>query len=43
MSGELFVIAKLKTRSSLVSVFCCSGKLVRLRDALASGIEHNTC
>ena len=27
MSGELFVTAKLKAKSSAVSVFCCSGKL----------------
>jgi hypothetical protein len=37
MSGELLVMAKLKARSSAVSVFCCSGKLCRLREVPHQG------
>jgi hypothetical protein len=40
MSGELLLITKLKARSSAVSVFCCSGKLLKqmaLRSAVAKG------
>lgn len=40
MSGELLEIAKLKDKSSAVSVFCCSGKLLKhmaLRSAVVKG------
>lgn len=41
MSGELLLIVKLKARSSTVSEFCCSGKLLK-HMAVRSAVENGT-